>query len=361
MLLLLSLGCWPTVDPLAALPPGGFVSTTGPALAELSACLAPFAGSRVAEVGADWAALAATCPGEVYGQGPGALMDLRCRAAPEAVRAFRGEAVLAYAAPRLDIGLPRGHLEREGPGLRLTARLPLPDDLGALALAVPGAETAGPPVLADHDAVVHARLRPSGGIDVSALVESGTQADTLFGLKGALLSRAVLTGDWEFAAYPPVEGGEVPQLALAVGLRPDAGRVAVAAFADGLREKWSVQRQSATVGGHAGECLAGLRIMPQFEPCYVVTSTHLVAGWNQRAVESALAGGDWPGIDTTSGGVASVDFRAMRKADAGFAASRPPESTLPPLDYPLDRVTASARPVDDELEVVLRSARGCQP
>ncbi len=362
MLLFLVVGCGNDPDPASGLPAGGFISTTGVALGEVAECLVAFEGSKAAEVGAAWKGLAAACPGEVYGEGAEAWTSLGCAAPPAAVLAFRGDASVAFGRPRDDLGVVRGQVRSEGGGLRADVWVPLPAELGATGLAVPGESAAGPAVLSDADAVLHARMRPRDGIDVGSLVESGTQADTLFGLKGALLSRAVLTGDWEFAAYPPLPGGEVPQLALAVGVRPDAGKLAVEAFADGLRQRWSVQRQATSVAGHAGECLGGLRIMPQFEPCYVLTPTHLVAGWNLAAVESALAGvGDWPGIAAGAGGVASVDLDAMSRADGIFAANRPPESTLPPLRYPLRRLVIAARPEGRELRIEAQSTGRCGP
>ncbi len=355
----LLLACRTEPAPGADLPQAGFLSSTGAALGELAACLERFPGSEAAAFGAEWRDLARSCPGEVMATGADPWGRLQCAAAPEAVRRFRGDAALAFGWPG-DAGLVgRGRLWGGAAPLRAEAWLVSPPT-GATALLVPGDAPAGPSVLADDGAVLHLRARPAGGIDVSALVEAGSQADDLFGLRGALMSRAVLAGDWELAVYPPAPGGELPVLALGVGVRQPAAGPAIEAFVAGVAEKWSVQRVASEVEGHAGECLGGLRILPQLEPCYARTPDHLVVAWNRAALARALS----PAASRLAGEhaiVATVDFDAMAEADVVLAAVRPPGSVLPPLLYPLRRVELHAAPEGDEVKVSARTVSGCGP
>ncbi|MBM4367198.1 MAG: hypothetical protein FJ090_06090 [Deltaproteobacteria bacterium] len=354
------LACLADPRPGADLPQEGFISATGAALGEMAGCLERFAGSEAAEVAIAWRGLAVSCPGEIFGAGPDAWRNLRCVSPPDPVRVFRGGAALAFGWGDAGRLVGRGTLWGGAAPVRAEAWLSFQSGSAVGALAVPGAEPAGPSVLADEGAILHVRARPADGIDVSGLVESGSQADSLFGLKGALLSRAVLAGDWELAAYPPEPGGELPVLALAVGVREPAAGPAIEAFVAGVAEKWSVQRSVTSVEGVAGECLAGLRILPQLEPCYARTRDQLVVAWNRDALGRALA----PGAARLAGEtalVATIDFDAMAEADAVVAASRPPGSVLPPLSYPLRRVEVQAEPEGDELKLTARSLAGCSP
>jgi len=182
--------------------------------------------------------------------------------------------------------------------LRLSARLPEDGVDGPAALLVPGAEPAGPPLLASADALVHARLRPAGGLDLQRFVAAGGQGDLLFRLKSDLFAGAVLDGTWEAAVYLPPDPtaapdaehpSGMPPAALAVGFSHRSAAVsAMEAFVDELRATWPVARVDFAVGDAAGACLPDLRILPGFAPCYVATERALVLGWNPASVRRAL-------------------------------------------------------------------------
>ncbi len=358
MIAILLMACADRDDPVAALPREGFISADSATVANLSACLAAFTGSEAASLGASWRSLAAECPAELSGGGSAAWRELACVASSPAVRDFRGDAGLAFGWSADGELAGRGRLWSNESGLRAEALAKIAP-LGAVGrLFVPGDEPAGRSRLVHDGAVLHARARPAGGIDVSALVEAGSQADTLFGLKGALLSRAVLAGDWELVAYGPAAGGELPLPVLALGLNQPAGAAAVESFAVAMAEKWNVERRRQRIGVREGECLAGLRVLPQLEPCFVATEEALVVGWNADAVARALGGGATRD-GGEAGGWATIDFASMAEADDVFAASRPPESTLPAFAYPLRRVEFEVRRVDAEVRIDARSAVGC--
>lgn len=348
-------------DETATLPAGGFFSSTGTALGQAAACLAGFPESPAAQAAARWRELARSCPGEVYGEGALAALNPECRAAPAAVIALRGTHSAAFGAPRGANGMVHGTLGRtEKQAWQAEIRLPLSNDLGALALAVPSAESPGPNVLNHKDALLHARVRPQSGIDIASLVPENTQADNLFNLKSALLSRAVLSGTWELAIYPAPAGQIMPQSVLALGVHATAARPAIDTFAAQLREKWNVQRVPTTVAAWQGECIQGMRILPGLEPCYLLDEQSLVIGWNDAALQQAVSGAFTPlELGNTSGAI--VDFRVMAAADAILAESVDPTVRFPPIRYPTDRVSMTAVRQGNMLITTLESHSPCEP
>ena len=360
LLLLLFVGC-PAPDPTAGLPSAGFLSLTSAAAKELSACLARFPESPAAAAGERLTAAAEACPGELYGEGERAWEALRCSAPPQAVAALRQDRDLAMGSPRSAAGIAHAEATVRPDAVNLDATLPLPDEAGPLGLLLPGGDPAGPAVLSGQGAVLHARARPAGGIDLGAFVSAGSHADSLFDLKAELLSATVLSGWWELALYPPGAGGELPWPVLAVGVRAATADAAVDAFVEEVRAKWGVQRQATTIAGAPGECLGGLKIMPGFEPCYARREDTLAIGWNAEALAGALAG---PPADLGLAGAsgARLDFGAMKAADALLASGKPADTLYPPLDYPLGTVTIRLLPPEGgALRLRATSTAGCGP
>jgi len=218
-----------------------------------------------------------------------------------------------------------------GDGKRMRVRLGL-DDLddtdvelllppgfarGAAALLVPGPESPGPAHLAGAGALFHARVRPSGGIDLAALVANDGPAQRLFRLKSRIFAGAVLDGTWEAAAYLPEPGEAAPPLALALGFDArDAAIAAMEALIKDVRSTWPVERTAFSLDGAPGACLPDLRVMPGLAPCYVATERALVVGWNAASIERALAGGA-TGLGHTGGVL--VELARFAEADANLA------------------------------------------
>jgi hypothetical protein len=145
---------------------------------------------------------------------------LACRTTPsalEAVQQRRGDDDLLLALPVED-GSRIWIAAREHPdGLSLALRWRDAPSEGALALLLPGAEPVGPALLGGGERLMHARVRPLGGLDVAALVPRESQANRLFRLRSELFAGLVLDGTWEAAVYLPEPEGAMPRAALALG------------------------------------------------------------------------------------------------------------------------------------------------
>ena len=93
-----------------------------------------------------------------------------------------------------------------------------------------------------YGTLVHARLRPAGGLNIARLVPHGSQGDQLFRLKSELFSGVVLDGTWEVAVYLPEQGSIVPPSALAVGYRVrEAALAAAEAISTRARNWWAYE------------------------------------------------------------------------------------------------------------------------
>lgn len=350
-------GCGKT-DPTTNLPSDGFFSSTGTALSEWANCLAGFPGSPAQSTAAAWTTLAQDCPGEVYGTGVNAALELACAPAPAEVIALRGPAQIAFAAPRGETGMMTGSMSREGGGTTTTIFVPIPRGGGPFALVEPNSTGPGANVMTNEKAVLHARFRTANGIDIAGLVPEGTQGDKLFNLKSALLSRTVLAGTWEFAAYVAPPGQLVPQSALAVGVRAATAGPAIESFVANLRTQWQVQGSPVELGDWRGECIGGMKILPGLEPCWVLRGENLAIGWNQAALEHALLGPTAP-LDLGDQSGAVVDFDQMAMADLVFAGNIEPGRAYPAIEYPLGRVGITTRVEGPNLVLTARSTRGC--
>jgi len=235
---------------------------------------------------------------------------------------------------------------------------------GALALLLPGDAGAGPDRLARDGRLLHARVRPAEGVDLSALAPQDSQADRLFALRSALFESAVLDGTWELALYAPETPGSLPAAALALGVRsPRAAAAAAEAFLAELGATWSVSGSPLSLPAGTGSCLLELAVLPELAPCYVSTETALVVAWNSRALGRALRSG--PGAadaeaDPQAAGRLELDLERVGRSDAR-AARRLAELQgvdAPVIDWPWRRLSASARRRGDALRVDARLLTG---
>jgi len=356
MLLTLLFACSPAVETDAP-PPEGFLVVDG-AHGSLAQCLAGFPESEAEKLAAEWSA--SPCAGSrtsAWGaDGPG---EAACAEPSPAVSAWRGDALVAFATPPGADGQVFGRVTaRPEGGLHVEVRAPMPAKGSFLRLLVPGASPRESAILSDTHAAMHVRMRTAEGIDIAPMIPPDSQGAKLFGLNSALLGSAVLDGTWELAVYPPAEGGTMPRPVLGLGVRTLTVDAALDAFMEQVRSQWSIHRKPISAGAWKGECVSGLRLMPDFEPCYLREGDKLAIGWNQSAVELAAADS---GREAASNGVA-LDLERLAESDAVLAASAPRSTLVAPIRYPLGRLELALRDNGGE-QLVLEgnSTRGCAP
>ena len=352
-------------------PSGTLVIARTEALARLLARLQRLEGTRL---GRRAAALAGALPdcewleGRAEAGRPADVWSrLRCRPADSALAGLdreRGDRDLAFALPENGGHRTLGTLAIDARGdVDLEVLLPRSAFAGTWALTLPGAEPPGPTLLSHADELVHARLRPEGGLDIASLVPESSQADRMFRLKSELFAGAVLDGTWEAAIYLPEPGHPMPRSALAVGF--SLKRPAVSAmerFVDDLQAAWPVRRSDFAIGAAGGACLLDLNLLPDLAPCYVATEHALVIGWNRASVRQALSKntemGAGSGALNPQGGL-TVDLERFPDADARFAQLASPEALPSPAGaYPWRRLSADGVPEGDAVRVRVRLAGG---
>jgi hypothetical protein len=243
----------------------------------------------------------------------------------------------------------RGWLDIDAQGgVHATVHLPSDAASGPGALLLPGDEPPGPAQLSGAGSLLHARLRPAGGLDLASLVPGGGQGDRMFRLKSELFHGLVLDGTWETALYLPGPGEPVPRAALALGF--SQRHAAIAALEDFIRElseTWPVQRSFFSHAGAEGACLLDLRILPGFGPCYVATSDALVLGYNPASLRTAL---DGAASQLGDDGGLLVELARFDEADARLAEGAPPAG----IRSPWSRLRADASSDGGEIRVQLR-------
>jgi hypothetical protein len=331
-LLALALGaaaCAPQPAPPTAWPAGALLVGSAPALATLAGQLARMTGTPAAREALAWRAALPDCDVvEAHAQQASlaALREgLRCAdpdGALAAVHRDRGERALAFAWPLGEARLT-GSADVSAKGdLELRFEVPGESFQGTRALLRPDALAPGPALLGGDDALLHARLRPEGGIDLPALLAQGGQADTLFSLRSRVFSAAVLDGTWELALYLPADGEHLPRAALALGIRHSAvAQAAAESFLDEVESAWPLQRSPFAIGSAPGACLRDLRVLPGLAPCYVATERALVVGWSDASLHKALDGST-PALPASGGLVANL--ARLPTADARIAAPELP-------------------------------------
>jgi len=280
---------------------------------------------------------------------------------PQGLRRLREEGDVAFLLrPQPGVRIA-GRMRAEPDGsLAVEARLGGPEPTGMAALAWAAERPPGPPRLGGQGSLIHARLRPRGGLDLASLVPEGGQGDRLFRLKSELFAGTVLAGVWEMAVYLPPEGSMMPLAAL--GIDVASRRLAVAAmerFVDDVTSTWPVERVPFAAGGHEGACLPRLNLMPELAPCYVATPDQLVVGWNQASVEHALRAGGEPGLGEDGGLLLHLD--RFDEADRRLRRAHAPDTPPARIDYTWKRLLARAEPDGDGLRLEIRMPAGSRP
>lgn len=255
----------------------------------------------------------------------------------------------------------RGTL-REGPsGPVLSLRLRPESASGVLGALLPAGDPPGAPVLRTEGSLLHARWRTEGGLDVASMVEQGSEADRMLGLKADLLSAAVLAGSWEIAAYEVPDGWPLPPLAAALDHRlRGPAEAALDQLVGQLETTWGVQRTSASTDAGEAVCLPSIQVMPAFAPCGVVTERAVVVGWNLATLRGAL--GDGTGAAPTTSR-ATISLAALPASDARLAAARAAAAGAPdadpgaPVEWPWSAATLEGSRDGDAYLLELRLTR----
>lgn len=230
---------------------------------------------------------------------------------------------------------------------------------GGFGLLLPGKKSPGATLLSGDDTLIHARIRPSAGLNLASLISADGQGAQMFRLKSELFAGVVLDGSWEMAIYLPEEGSRMPRMAVALGFQyRSAATGAMDSFIKELEQTWPVARSPFRLGEAEGVCLLGLKLLPELAPCYVATDAALVVGWNPASLRKSLSGG----AESLSalgelGGVA-IDLDRFAQADAILSrALAVPTGTLSG-GFPWQRVLASGKPSGSGFRLLVQLQAG---
>ncbi|MDP6978647.1 MAG: hypothetical protein QF570_08595 [Myxococcota bacterium] len=230
-------------------------------------------------------------------------------------------------------------------------------------LLVQGDEAAGPAALSSEDAVIHARIRPAGGIDLASLVSQGSQADQMFNLRSELFMGALLKGAWEVALYLPRHDQVTPPMVLSLDhtIRVGAER-AMQTFVSGLEATWPIHHSEQDIAGHAGTCFHDLKLLPDLVPCYVVTERSIVVGWNPTSIALALGRTATPAtyvsgpvLDEQGGLLVHLD--RLPEADARLQRQLHGARPATSLASQFDRLRVDARSASDSVSLRIELER----
>ncbi|MEM7410750.1 MAG: hypothetical protein AAF430_10990 [Myxococcota bacterium] len=288
------------------------------------------------------------------------LEALACLAPDDPLGQEVADAALVFQWAQSPAWRLRGRGVRDAEGWKFEARWEDPPSAGPLALLVPSTRAPGPDRLAASGRLVHLRMRPEGGLDLAALAPPGSQGDRLFRLRSGLFAAAILAGDFEAAIYEPESDGDAPRVAIALGIRSRATAApAVERFVADLRTTWSVTPSPLSTPQGDGACLLGLRLLPEFAPCYVTGEEALWVSWNPASLRQAIA---TPASTTASRDVgrASLDLRAIETTDALLARASGVEGAPTPLDWPWEHAELELQRAEDGVQIGL-SLRTANP
>lgn len=344
------------------LPPGLLVCGQARPARTLLRDLQALDQTPVARLAADLEARLTGCDGFIAGPGDqtDALTGAAVRCAEPGLECAALTRTLTSRAVAFSWNPPeapsiRGWLDVDADGtLRARARWAHPAGAERLSLLRPAQAPPGPAVLSDDGAVLHARWRSAGGLDLAAMVPPGGDLDHLVGLRGQLFEKGVLDGTLEPVIYPPEPGHGVPAVALGLGFH--ARVVAVTAmrrFVGGIGENWRVFPSPFAVGEAEGQCLLALNVMPEFAPCWVATEDSLVVGWNGAALERALATPGPADLGTTH--TARVRFDDWGEAERRMALAAGFSEDTPRTAWPWRAATlqATAGEAADQVRLAL--------
>jgi len=353
-----------TVDqPRESIPQGAWIHGSAVAASPLLAALSGLEGTPAASWASTLGARIAEC-GEFIAGGPDTDLaslasSARCSESgdvPPALERLRGSAPVAFALPVSETEQIVGTLQPDSRGgLGAHARMRAPRSDSPMALLIPGEEPPGAPVLSSVDALVHARVRPEAGLDIATRVSEGSQADRLFRLRSEIFLGHVLDGSWELAVYMPEKEQLTPPIALALdySLR-SAAEAGVEKFVADLEATWPIRHAFAEIAGQPGACFHDLRIMPDFEPCYVVTDRSIVIGWNASSLRIALAESGSPGPDDLgAGGGLVVRLGRLPEADLRLREQLGQSAAGRGTRFEWDRLLLEGSTADEEVELRL--------
>lgn len=348
-------------DPLAQVPAGAWLVGDARAIGPWLGVMAGWEGTDLAAHAARVQKAVAACPAEVsVGLPPEATEpSVRCGVgeglAPLAERA-RGHAG-AFLLPEGGVGRAAGTLEVDPKGgFVADARLTAPPAGTAWDLLLPDAGPPGADVLSSEGALVHGRVRQAQVADVGALTASKGGAEDVFAMKGQLFAASLLAGTWELAIWPPAPDGVVPGAALAVGVRSETvAKAAATEYVTSLSKRWPFVSTPTDVAGQPASCLAGLKLLPELTPCWLVAKDHVFIAWNAASLERGLR----PATREAPRSELVVDLAAFPAADAALTRTfSPPGTGAPPDHYPWRRLSLTgAREGDDVLLTLTGEAR----
>lgn len=348
--LFLLAACTPE-DPLATVPAGAWLVGEGKALGPWLGTMAGWEGTDLAEHAARAQKALADCPAEVsLGLAPEAAEPtVRCGVgeglAPLAERA-RGHAG-AFVLPDGGVGRVAGTLDVDPKGGFVAEGLLRAPPAGtAWDLLLPDAGPPGADVLSAEGALVHARVRQARIADVGALTASDAGADDVFAMRGQLFAASLLAGTWEVSIWPPAPDAVVPGAALAVGVRSETvAKAAANEYVTGLSKRWPFVSTPTEVAGQPASCLAGLKLLPELTPCWLVAKDNVFIAWNAASLERGLR----PGAREAARSELVLNFDQFPAADAALTRAFAPAGTeAPPDHYPWRRLSlAGAREGED--------------
>jgi hypothetical protein len=290
------------------------------------------------------------------------LQTLTCRSAGSdlaALERIRADSDLAVALP-IDGNRVLGALTIDASGdVDLEIRVPDAAAAGLAGLVLPGSQDPGAAELSRSHTLIHARIRPIGGVDIARLVPRQSQGAQLFRLKSELFAGVVLDGVWELAVYMPEVGHQMPRTALALTFSHRAAAVAaMEGFISNLQESWPVSRTFFQIGSAQGACLLDLRLMPDLAPCYVATKRALVVGWNPASLHKALDDSRPELEDLGDGGGAVVHLERFAEADQILSRALSIDLASPTHGYPWRRVVATGVPLESMVRLRFRFETG---
>jgi len=358
-------GCDTQPAPGEVWPDGTLVIARREAIVRLASALQAWPESKLARIARETAADLPDCEWlETIHRDTAAAVRMSCHPSDPSLAglaARRGDADWVFALPKSVDGrvIGTGRLHADG-SVESSFNVPASAFEGSRELLRPAAADPGPALLRHADELLHARLRPEGGLNIAALVPSGGQGDQMFRLKSELFAGAVLDGSWEFAVYLPESGRAMPDAALAVGFSLRAPAVsAMEHFISELRASWPIRRTAYHLGRAGGACLRELNLLPDLAPCYVATDSALVVGWNAASLERALGRTPLESTPATAPHPAAgvhVDLWRMSEADARFAALAGDGPVEPAAAPPWRRMSASGRSGPDGVDFQVRLA-----
>ena len=348
-------------DPLAAVPPGLHVVVKPSAFAPVLDGLARLSGTRIGAAVEEQRPAILRCPELAWLSVTAGNAAVSCTPSPELAPLVAETRThdLAFILPDPGIGRLWGYGDvDDAGGLQVVASMTEVAQASAYDLILPSGEDPGPDVLPRAGALVHARVAQARIADVAALASDSAHENDIFGFQNQLFAATMLSGKWEVALWGVPEGGKVPRIALAVGVRsPELARAAAEQYVGVLAERWHVQPRDTTVAGAAASCLEGLNLLPELAPCWTVRGDHFVAGWNAATLEHGLS----PSQHHETRSRITINLHEFAAADAALTHAFAPGAPPPAVVWPWRQVTLTGTQKDGRLWLELHAPASGSP